>query len=104
LDLNLIHILGHHTLHLVIALIIFVTEPAHHHVVGINEIPSFPSIVQPGGVIINNLDERIKLAQEIGLGWGCEKTTRIKPGGEKKKMTHLSGQGVSALEPLAFLE
>jgi hypothetical protein len=45
LGLNLIQVLGHDTFHFVIALIIFVTEPAHHHVVGINEIPSFPSIV-----------------------------------------------------------
>ena len=68
LGLNLIHILGHHTLHFVIALIICVTEPAHHHVVGINEIASFSSIVQPGGVIVNNLDVRIVLAQDVGLG------------------------------------
>jgi hypothetical protein len=85
LGLNLIHILGHHTLHFVIALIIFVTEPAHHHVVSINEIPSFPSIVQPGGVIVNNLDVRIKLAQDMGLGWGAKKTTRIKTRREKRK-------------------
>jgi hypothetical protein len=67
LGLNLIHILSHHTLNFVIALIVFVTVPAHHHVVGINEVPSFPSIVQPGGVIVNNLDVRIYLAQDTGF-------------------------------------
>lgn len=54
--LNLIHILRHHTPHFSIALVIFITVPTHHHVVGINEVLSFPTISQLGGDIINNLD------------------------------------------------
>jgi hypothetical protein len=80
--LNFVQILGHNAVHLPVARIIRVAEPAHHHVVGIDEVGGFLSITQPGGVVVNNLYQALE--SEVVLGsWGPTNLSRQEVGTRK---------------------